>query len=159
MARIFLAIRARTEAELWLIGSGEEMDAVRSLFRKSAFEDDVVYLGLRSDVAFLLRQVDLLLMTSLHESFSLVALEAMACGLPVVTTDVGGNREVVCRPELGTTVPFGDRDALGAAIVEVFEGKCDRELIIEHARLNVWDTRITALIESFTELLREPRPL
>ena len=107
MAHIFLAIRARMEAELWLIGSGEEMAPVRSLFQQSAFADDVMYLGLQRDVAPLLRDVDLLLMTSLSESFCLVALEAMACGVPVLATHVGGLPEVVMHGSTGMLFPRG----------------------------------------------------
>ncbi len=73
MARIFLDIRARMEAELWLIGDGEALPTVRALFEQSAFADDVCYLGLQRDVATYLRDTDLLLMTSLYESFCLVA--------------------------------------------------------------------------------------
>lgn len=137
MARIFLAIRARIETELWLIGSGEEMDAVRSIFRKSAFEDDVVYLGLRSDVASLLRQVDLLLMTSLHESFSLVALEAMACGVPVLATRVGGVPEVVIHGSTGMLFPLGDHALAADMAVSLLSNppahRAMRQAAIQHA--------------------------
>ena len=109
MARIFLQVRARMDAELWLIGGGEEMAAVRSLFQRSPFAHDVVYLGLQRDVAPFLRQVDLLLMTSLYESFSLVALEAMACGVPVLATQVGGLPEVVMHGSTGMLFPLGDQ--------------------------------------------------
>ena len=137
MASIFLAIRARIEAELWLIGSGEELDAVRSVFRNSAFEDDVVYLGLRSDVAFLLRQVDLLLMTSLHESFGLVALEAMACGVPVLATRVGGVPEVVMHGSTGMLFPLGDHELAAGLAVNLLSNppahRAMRRAAIQHA--------------------------
>ena len=108
MARIFLDIRTRMEAELWLIGDGEELPAVRALFEESPFASDVRYLGLQPDVAAYLRHTDLLLMTSLYESFCLVALEAMACGVPVLATEVGGLPEVVAHDETGLLFPLGD---------------------------------------------------
>ena len=138
MARIFLAIRARMEAELWLIGSGEEMAAVRSLFQQSAFADDVMYLGLQRDVAPLLRDVDLLLMTSLSESFCLVALEAMACGVPVLATHVGGLPEVVMHGSTGMLFPLGDHalatDMAVSLLSSPLQHRAMREASIRHAR-------------------------
>jgi N-acetyl-alpha-D-glucosaminyl L-malate synthase BshA len=138
MARIFLDIRARMEAELWLIGSGEEMAAVRSLFEGSAFADDVVYLGLQRDVAPLLRDVDLLLMTSLSESFCLVALEAMACGVPVLATRVGGLPEVVVHRSTGMLFPLGDHKTATEMAVSLLSNpmrhRAMGEASIRHAR-------------------------
>ncbi len=111
MARIFLGIREQMDAELWLIGDGQEMDAVKSIFQQSEFEKDVRYWGLQRDVAPLLAQSDLLLMTSLYESFCLAALEAMACGVPVLATKVGGLPEVVVDGETGFLFPVGDLDS------------------------------------------------
>jgi N-acetyl-alpha-D-glucosaminyl L-malate synthase BshA len=108
MARVFLGIRKHMEAELWLIGEGPEMDGVRSILQQSGFEKDVRYWGLNRDVAPLLAQTDLLLMTSLSESFCLAALEAMACGVPVLTTRVGGLPEVVVHGKTGFLYPAGD---------------------------------------------------
>ena len=55
-----------------------------------------------------LSAADVFVLATRNEGWANVFLEAMACGLPVVTTDVGGNAEVVCRDELGSVVPFGD---------------------------------------------------
>lgn len=75
-ARIFLRIREKMNAELWLIGDGQEMDEIKFIFKQNAFGNDVHFLGLRCDVPSILAQADLLLVTSLHESFCLAALEA-----------------------------------------------------------------------------------
>jgi N-acetyl-alpha-D-glucosaminyl L-malate synthase BshA len=112
MARIFLGIRARLDAELWLIGDGEEMPAVRALMQHSAFADDVHYVGLQTDIVPALHQADLLLMTSRYESFCLVALEAMACGVPVLATRVGGLPEVVRHGQTGLLFPLGAHDVV-----------------------------------------------
>ena len=108
VARIFLGIRERLEAELWLVGSGEDLPAVRELLDRSDFARDVCYAGLQRDVTPFLRGADLLLSTSLYESFCLVALEAMACGVPVLATRVGGVPEVVMQGRTGLLFPLGD---------------------------------------------------
>ena len=108
VARIFLGIRERLEAELWLVGSGEDLPAVRELLDRSDYAGDVCYAGLQRDVAPFLRGADLLLVTSLYESFCLVALEAMACGVPVLATHVGGVPEVVMQGRTGLLFPLGD---------------------------------------------------
>ena len=110
MARIFLGIREQIEAELWLIGDGPELDSVKSLLQKSRFAKDVRYWGLHLNVASMLAKTDLLLMTSLAESFCLAALEAMACGVPVLSTDVGGIGEVVQHGKTGFLFPIEDHD-------------------------------------------------
>ena len=108
VARIFLGIRERLSAELWLVGSGEDLPAVRQILDRSDYAADVCYAGLQRDVAPFLRDADLLLVTSLYESFCLVALEAMACGVPVLATRVGGVPEVVTQGHTGLLFPLGD---------------------------------------------------
>jgi glycosyltransferase involved in cell wall biosynthesis len=87
-----------------------------------------------------------------NEGWANVFLEAMACGIPVVTTDVGGNAEVVCEPELGIIVPFGDQMALCGALESALERPWHREAIIAHARANSWNSRVDALVEEFERL-------
>ena len=107
-ARIFLGIREKIEVEFWLVGDGPEMDAIKTIFAQNGREQDVRFWGLRRDVAPILAQAHLLLMTSLSESFCLAALEAMACGLPVLATNVGGLAEVVVDGHTGLLFPVGD---------------------------------------------------
>jgi glycosyltransferase involved in cell wall biosynthesis len=98
---------------------------------------------------------DLFVLPTRNEGWANVFLEAMACGLPVVTTRVGGNAEVVCRPELGTLVPFDDAPALERAIVEALERQWDRARIVAYARANTWDDRIDALVGHFRAMAAE----
>jgi glycosyltransferase involved in cell wall biosynthesis len=123
----------------------------------------VTALGLERHVRFLgpmpserikvpLSAADLFVLATSNEGWANVFLEAMACGLPVVTTDVGGNREVVSDARLGTVVPFGNGPALRAALEHGLDHHWDRAAITEHARANAWDTRVTVLCEEFRRL-------
>jgi glycosyltransferase involved in cell wall biosynthesis len=105
------------------------------------------------DLKYPLSAADVFVLSTRNEGWANVFLEAMACGLPVVTTDVGGNAEVVCRPELGTVVPFGDAPALTHALDAALVYPWDRAAILRHARENQWDKRVAQLLVAFEPLL------
>jgi teichuronic acid biosynthesis glycosyltransferase TuaC len=100
-----------------------------------------------------LSAADLFVLATANEGWANVFLEAMACGLPVITTEVGGNKEVVNDPGLGKVVPFGDPAALSAALLQGFETAWDRSSIIQYARENAWDTRVKLLVEEFQRIV------
>ncbi len=135
-------------------GSGPEGDWSERLRRQ------VRDLGLGDCVHFLghvpperlhvpLSAADVFVLATRNEGWANVFLEAMACGLPVVTTDRGGNREVVTDETLGTVVPFDDPHALRDALGDALGRKWDRDLIRRHARANGWDSRIDVLVRTF----------
>lgn len=110
-ARVFVAVRRHVDAELWLVGDGQEMAATRRLLRRAGVHRHVRLFGLRHDVEGILARADLLLVTSRSESFSLAALEAAASAVPVVATRVGGVPEVVVDGQTGILFDLDDVDA------------------------------------------------
>jgi len=99
-----------------------------------------------------LSAAEVFVLSTRNEGWANVFLEAMACGIPVVTTDVGGNSEVVCRPELGTVVPFGNADRLQAAIEQGLQTHWDAQVIRRYAEDNTWDQRVEELVDLFRHL-------
>lgn len=97
---------------------------------------------------------DVFVLSTRNEGWANVFLEAMACGLPVVSTDVGGNAEVVCRDDLGSIVPFGDAPALQQALDAALGKDWDRTAIIDYAQANQWDTRVAQLLRAFDGLAK-----
>jgi L-malate glycosyltransferase len=108
-----------SEARLLLVGEGPEMPKIRELVHGRALEPYVRFLGLRGDIARLLSAADIGLLTSVSEGIPLTLIEAMAAGLPVVSTDVGGVREVVEDGRTALLAPSGDDDALAEAILRL----------------------------------------
>jgi teichuronic acid biosynthesis glycosyltransferase TuaC len=139
---------------------GDESLALHAQVDRLGLSDRVIFTGplppdqLRGPLS----ASDVFVLATRNEGWANVFLEAMACGLPVVTTDVGGNREVVCRQELGLVVPFGDSAALEAAIALALDRQWRREEIIAYARANTWDRRIAVLVDEFRALAGGPRP-
>ena len=95
------------------------MPALREMLSQAGAGDSVRSFGATADVAPILRETDLLLMTSVAESFCVAAAEAMACGIPVVATRVGGLAEVVGDGTAGHLFPVGAHAAIADAVVEL----------------------------------------
>jgi N-acetyl-alpha-D-glucosaminyl L-malate synthase BshA len=121
VVRIFARIADRIPARLLLVGDGPERVRAQNVAAEEGVTGRVIFLGKQNSVAELLSCTDLFLLPSESEAFGLVALEAMACGVPVVATNVGGIPEVLPPPPAGQTADVGDVDRmaeLGLAVVE-----------------------------------------
>jgi len=107
-ARIFADLRQQLRAEFWLIGDGEHMPRLKQIITENRLTSDCRYFGLSDSVADILRRADICIVPSREESFGLAALEAMASGLPVIASDVGGLPELIGPTRAGLTFPVGD---------------------------------------------------
>lgn len=133
---------------------GDWSDILRQQVAQLGLEHTVTFLGVVSpgDLKVALSAADIFVLATRNEGWANVFLEAMACGLPVITTDVGGNAEVVNRPELGTLVPFDDQEALERSLIGALTKAWDRDAIVAHAQANSWDHRVAVLLEEFRRL-------
>jgi L-malate glycosyltransferase len=119
IVRIFSKIQREVPSVLVLVGDGPERVKAEDLVAELGLGSHVRFLGQLNMVADVLRASDLFIMASTSESFGLGALEAMACGVPVVASKVGGLPEVVVDGVSGTLVPKDDLDAFAAASLEL----------------------------------------
>ena len=139
-------------------GTSPEGDMREELLEQVRFlnlEDHVHFLGSMpaAEIRWPLSAADVFVLATSNEGWANVFLEAMACGLPVVTTDVGGNAEVVCNPEVGTIVPFGDKQRLLKGIETALDKEWDRAKIRLYAEDNRWESRVSRLRDKFIELV------
>jgi len=117
--RVFARIRRAMPATLVMIGDGPERVDAENEARDLAVNDDVRFLGRLDSVASLLQASDLFILPSQTESFGLAALEAMACGAPVVASRAGGLPEVIDDGVNGILEPVGSVEAMGRRAVEL----------------------------------------
>ncbi|MEB2279782.1 N-acetyl-alpha-D-glucosaminyl L-malate synthase BshA [Lysinibacillus xylanilyticus] len=108
----FMKIRANMKAKLLLVGDGPEKHRVMDQVKESPYMEDVLFLGKQENLAELYAISDLKLLLSQQESFGLVLLEAMACGVPCIGSAVGGIPEVIEHGVDGYIVELGDTDAV-----------------------------------------------
>ncbi len=117
VVRIFARAAERVPAlALWMAGEGPDRAAVEALARTLGVRDRVRFLGVTDSIRNLARRADVFLLPSQMESFGLASLEAMACGIPVVATGVGGTPEVVEHGVTGYLAQVGDIEAMAAHV-------------------------------------------
>ncbi len=119
VVRVFAGVRKAMKATLMMVGDGPDRDAAQREATRLGVKRDVRFAGRVDDVADVLRGADLFLLPSETESFGLAALEAMACGVPVIASRVGGLPEVVTEGQSGFLAPVGDVTAMTERAVEV----------------------------------------
>ncbi len=122
---------------LKLVGDGKERAMLEKLAADLRITKHVEFLGERKDVPDLLRTAGFYVSSSKTEGISLTLLEAMAVGLPIVTTAVGGNPEIVLDGVTGTLVPPMDPDALASAIIDMIDRHEEWQHMGEIARLRI----------------------
>ncbi|MGD7045415.1 N-acetyl-alpha-D-glucosaminyl L-malate synthase BshA [Jeotgalibacillus proteolyticus] len=119
----FAQIRKRTPAKLLLVGDGPEMSVICKKVNQLGIKEHVLFLGKKENVEELYSLSDLMLLLSEKESFGLVALEAMACGVPCIGTNVGGIPEVISDGVNGFICEVGDIENIVAKAEELLGDK------------------------------------
>jgi glycosyltransferase involved in cell wall biosynthesis len=109
----------RDDVHLLVIGDGPLRQRLEKYARQVHVDDRVHFLGHRADVPRILPHCDLLWLASEYEGLPNVVMEAMAAGLPVVASDIPGNRDLIVPETTGYLVPVGDRAGFARHAVEI----------------------------------------
>ena len=163
VVEVFARVRAARPARLCLIGDGPERARIEAAIAARGLGADVELLGERADLPALLRGADVFLLPSEIESFGLAALEALACGVPVVASSVGGLPEVVTDGEVGFLRPVGDVAAMATAVARLLDdqplrrrmGTAARRLVESRYALG---PAVDRYLDVYLRVLSSPRP-
>ena len=163
VVEIFHAVAERVPARLLLVGEGPELSACRDLAQELGIADRVTFLGDQEYIEALLPYADIFLLPSDHESFGLVALEAMSCGVPVVATRVGGMPEVITDGRNGFLFDPGDVHGMSEVAIALAQDPERRARVAGEARATASerfdiDRAVDRYVELYAALLAGATP-
>lgn len=121
VVQIFARVKRHIPSKLLFVGDGPERATAEDLARQLGICDDIRFVGKQEQMEDILAIADLFLLTSEYESFGLAALEAMAAGVPVVSTNAGGLGEIMIEGETGYMGNVGDVETMSARALEILK--------------------------------------
>ncbi len=151
----FAYIRKEMPAKLLLVGDGPEMNNIIQQVACLGLERDVLFLGKQDNVSELYAISDLKLLMSEKEAFGLVLLEAMACGVPCIGTNIGGIPEVIEHGQNGYVVPLHDVESVACYALKILKNKDLHQRLRGYAINTVSEKFHSSLIVSQYEKLYE----
>jgi len=144
------------EVSLEIVGDGPLRKELEDECSSLGISSKVKFLGERNDVAFLLSRAGIFILTSLREGFSLSLIEALACGLPVIATNIGGVPEIVKDQENGLLVSSQDSRALAIAIKSLLKDEPRmREMGLKGREIFEKFFTLEIMLKRFDELYKE----
>ncbi len=151
-----IAIRQDPSFRLEIAGDGVCMPALKDLIDQLGISDQSVrLLGPVQDIPGLLSRASVFALSSLTEGVSLAIMEAMASGLPVVATRVGGNPEVIADGETGLLVPHSDPESFATALLALWQNPNERQRMGDRGRLRATEQfDVRRMIASYERLYR-----
>lgn len=132
--RTFDLVLKKMPAVLVLVGDGPDRSSCEQLARELGIGDHVRFLGKQQELVEILSCADLFLMPSQSESFGLSALEAMACGVPVISSSVGGLPELVLHNQTGYIAEIGDVERMAKYAVDLLSNEPKRQMFAAEGR-------------------------
>ena len=149
----FKLIHEEVPSKLLLVGDGPEKHPIMESIKGTSIENDVLFLGKQENLSELYSIADLMLLLSEKESFGLVLLEAMACGVPCIGTNVGGIPEVITNGENGYIVELGDWKKVAEYGVEILQNPSLHKQVVDRS-LEIIQDRFSSksIVEQYEEM-------
>ena len=150
--KVFAQVRKKITAKLMMVGDGPERHMADELARKLGVDEDVRFVGKQEQMEEILAVSDLFLLPSEYESFGLAALEAMAAGEVVISTNVGGLPEIVQHNITGFMANVGDVDTMSNYAIGILQDEQKLQAMKEAAFLHASNFDITNIIPLYEKL-------
>ena len=138
-----------------MVGEGPEKESAELLCEKLGIEDKVLFFGKSHEIDKILCFSDLFILPSEHESFGLVALEAMACGIPVISSNAGGLPEVNIHGESGYLSAVGDTDEMAKNALKILENNDTHQLFKRKAKENAQRFETELIVPLYEEIYKK----
>lgn len=149
---IFNKIQKEIPAKLMMVGEGPEKEKAEQLCRELGIQDKVIFFGNSNEIDTILCQTDLFLLPSKTESFGLVALEAMACGVPVISSNAGGLSEVNKDGFSGYLSEVGDVDGMANNALKILKNQTDLDQFKKNALITALQFDIKKILPLYEDL-------
>jgi N-acetyl-alpha-D-glucosaminyl L-malate synthase BshA len=149
---IFNMIQKEIPAKLMMVGEGPEKEKAEQLCRELGIQDKVIFFGNSNEIDTILCQTDLFLLPSKTESFGLVALEAMACGVPVISSNAGGLPEVNKDGFSGYLSEVGDVDSMANNALKILKDQTDLDQFKKNALITAQQFDIKKILPLYEDL-------
>jgi N-acetyl-alpha-D-glucosaminyl L-malate synthase BshA len=152
---VFERVRKKMPSKLLMIGDGPERQNTEDLCRKMNICNDIRFLGKQDQMEEILNITDLFILPSQYESFGLAALEAMACGVPVISSNAGGLPEINIHGKTGFLAEVGDVDTMAAHAIHILEDDERLQQFKENALAHAKEFSIDKIVPMYEALYEE----
>lgn len=151
----FFRVREEMPARLLMVGDGPERNRAEEMCRELSLCDDIYFLGNQNAVEEIYAIGDLFLLPSESESFGLSVLEAMACGVPVISSNAGGLPEVVLNGKTGFTSEVGDVDSMGKNAIRLLKDEALWKSFSENAFDHAQQFSVEKIVPAYESYYQE----
>ncbi len=152
---IFDRIQKELPAKLVIVGDGPEKESLENLCKKKGIDEKVLFVGNSHEVDKILCFSDLFILPSEHESFGLVALEAMVCGVPVISSNAGGLPEVNIHGESGYLSNVGNVDEMAKNALKILVNSDTHQLFKRKAKENAQRFETKLIVPLYEEIYKK----
>ena len=155
VVKIFHQVNQKIPSKLLFVGDGPERQTAEELSRTLGVYDNIRFVGKQEQMEDILAIADLFLLTSEYESFGLAALEAMAAGVPVVSTNAGGLGEIMIPGETGFMADVGDVDTMSRQAMDILKKDDVLKKFKTHAAAHAKKYDISNIIPQYEKLYEQ----